>query len=240
MQKKLWSKVVVGAVLTSVVALGCSGPTAYKPKPAPPIEPVDLATITKDNLVPITLGSEWDYAFESQATTAAGTEPREGRMRFTVTDVKAAADGQRVSFSVTQDDIEVDRQVWLINDKGIYQLSSGIKPIPYNPPQPLVFFPVKDGDKREWKGKGLCPDASPGTMRSTITVRGTQTVDTNVGQRPTVLVETAVSYQSEKSTGVQTVSTYYQPGVGIVRLKQQLAVRGGVITTTLKLNRPPQ
>jgi len=101
-------------------------------------------------------------------------------------------------------------------------------------------LPIKDNMKFQWKGSGICPDGNPGEMKVMSEVRGSEPIDTAVGKDTALAVESNTSFKSTKLTALLGITTWYKPGVGIVRLKQALVARGGNVVTTLKLISGPK
>jgi len=228
------------AVIPFLILLaGCGGPTAYKPTPIPEEPPVDAAALTPTSILKLIPGSKALFTMQTQSNPAGLVTPLTGDLAFTITDVQTVANGQKISVELKVGDKVSDLQTWLLNDKGLYQLTAGTKNVPFVPMQPLVLFPVKDGQDFRWKGKGLCPDGVVGDMQSTSHVLGSQSVDTAIGKQAGVAIITVTSYQHGKAKGLLQNTNWFKPNVGIIRLKQTLAVPRGSVETTLALKAKP-
>ena len=227
------------AVLAASMLTAC-GPSGYKPKLAPEAPVVKLDDANPENLFPFKDGYEWEYNFTSTTRTANNTVPESGRLRIKVVRVEDTPKGKKAELQVEREGVVVDKQVWLSNDKGIYQLAAGEKTsVPYTPMQPFALFPLSANMKFDWKGKGATPLGMPGTIKTTNIVRGPEPVDTGVGRRTGIAIESRTEFTSAKIVGAFVVTTWYQPSVGIIRMKQVLAVPTGAVTTTLTLAKAP-
>lgn len=220
---------VVGAVT------GCGGPTQYKPTVVPPPTPVTMEEFTAASIIPAKVGSAWTYDFETITETRVGSNSEQGKMRFSVDGVKDTPKGPILQMSISKNGETMDRQAWQTSDRGLYQLTAGKDNAPFTPIQPLLMLPIKNNMKFSWKGKGICPDGNPGTMRVDSEVRGVEIIDTATGKESALAVETNTQFKSTKLTALLAVTTWYKPNVGIVRLKQALQAPGGAVVTTLKL-----
>ncbi|RYG31755.1 hypothetical protein EON81_22180 [bacterium] len=228
--------------LLSLVALavGCSAPKGYVPKKVAQSTPTSLDAATPADLMPLKVGNRWTYAMETQ-TSAPGAPPEQAELVFEVQSVTPKGDGNAAIIRVLRDNQEVDRQTWLVNSKGLYQTTGliGSTQVAFAPPQPLVLFPLKDLADFEWKGKGVCPDGKQGTMRSKSKVLGVMDVDTALGTKSGIAVESKQDFQSSALKGGMAVTTWYAPKIGIIRIKQTTVVPKGAITTTLRLTKAP-
>lgn len=229
------------AALVCVSALtGCGGPSTYKPTVVPPPAAITQEQFTESTLIPAKAGNSWNYEFETVTQTRGGNNKEQGKMRFTIDGVKDTPQGQVLQISVSKNGETVDRQDWQVSKRGLYQLTAGVANKPFSPIQPLLMLPIKSNMKFSWKGSGICPDGSPGTMRVDSEVRGVETIDTAVGKDSALAVESNTQFQSSKMKALMGITTWYKPNQGIVRLKQALVAPGGSIVTTLKLVSGPK
>jgi hypothetical protein len=231
---------LAAAFLVGSAVTGCGGPSKYKPTVVPPPAPVSMEEFSATSMIPGKAGSSWTYDFESITQTRAGSNSEQGKMRFTIDAVKDNPKGQILQMSISKNGETMDRQNWQVSDRGLYQLTAGINSSPFTPIQPLLMLPIKDNMKFMWKGKGICPDGNPGTMRVDSEVRGVEMIDTATGKESALAVETNTQFKSTKMKALLAVTTWYKPNVGIVRLKQALQAPGGAVVTTLKLASGPK
>lgn len=239
MNRTFLSSLSVG-VLGAVGLAGCAGPTSYKPTKVPEPVAVKVEDFTADTVLPAKVGDTWNYEYESVTQTSAGQKREAGKIKFTIDAVKDTSRGKELSLAISKDGEVQDKQIWVVNAKGITQMTAGMQNKPFNPPQPLLLLPIKDNMKFQWKGSGICPDGNPGDMKVTSEVRGSEPIDTAVGKDTALAVESNTSFKSSKLTALLGITTWYKPGVGIVRLKQALVARGGNVVTTLKLISGPK
>lgn len=221
--------------LALLAAFGCDrGPGVYKPTPR--VIPPPIATINGPELMPLKDGTVWTYSVESSVQLRGkNREENSSELLFAVTGVKAVPGGKTATIQVYRDDEKTDEQRWLVTDKGIYQLSIGLKQAVYDPPQLILPFPVKVGQKFSYNGKGICSNGKLGQIRSRSTVTPSQAVDTDMGLLQAVGVSSEGQFQSQTGPGAVKSTTYFKPGTGIVRLRQIVAVPNGTVTTSLKL-----
>ena len=232
--------VPVAALAIGSTVTGCGGPSKYKPTVVPPPAPITMEEFTASSLLPTKVGNAWTYDFESITQTRAGSNKEQGKMRFSIDGVKDTPKGPVLQMSISKNGETIDRQDWQTSDRGLYQLTAGRENVPFNPIQPLLMLPIKGNMKFSWKGKGICPDGNPGTIRVDSEVRGVETIDTSIGKDSALAVESNTQFQSTKMKALLAVTTWYKPNVGIVRLKQALQAPGGAIVTTLKLVSGPK
>jgi hypothetical protein len=222
-------------LIVTAFALGCGGPSGYKPTPIVEAPKVDASAITATSILPLKAGTSWTYAMQTQSRPAGLVNAVDGDLSFTIASVEPSPKGQKIVVELKTGDKLSDRQTWLLNDKGLYQLTAGLKDVAFTPMQPLVLFPVKEGDDFRWKGTGLCPDGVVGNMESASHVLGSQQVDTAKGKESGLAITTVTKYSHGKAIGLLQNTNWFKPNVGIVRLKQTLAVPKGAVETTLAL-----
>lgn len=207
-----------------------------KPKAAAPAAATEALVLSEKSVFPAKTGSTWTYGYESAAQPTRLSPGGSGELTFKVTKVSDNANGKQIDLEIRRRGELTDRQRWLVNSKGLYQISAGVKEmIPFSPPQPLVLFDAKTNEPFNWKGTGLCPDGRAGKMQSRSTVLGTQEVDTETGRQAGVAVQTITTFENPKNRGGLQVITWFKPDTGIVRMKQTMLLPQGKVEMTLKL-----
>lgn len=216
--------------LAGIVALGCGSKSkgTYQPVATKKVEPAKIAPGNEAELFPAKEGSQWVY--ETEQVTAQGTQV--GEVIFRAVKVIPTADGNKVQFEMENGGKIIDRQTWLINGKGIFQLTSGPQQVAFEPPQPVLLFPADAGRTFSWQGKGVTSGGQIGTSTIKSTIIGPQEIDTGTGTMSGI----AVQQTSEGKVNNQAFKTasmvWFVPKVGLARYKQQVAA--GTILLRLK------
>ncbi|HMS53902.1 MAG TPA: hypothetical protein PKA27_00750 [Fimbriimonadaceae bacterium] len=225
---KIANITIVG--LAAIVAVGCGSKSkgTYQATAAKKVEPAKVTPGNEAELFPTKEGSQWVY--ETEQVTSQGTQV--GEVIFKAVKVIPTGDGNKVQFEMENGGKVIDRQTWLINSKGIFQLTSGPQQIPFDPPQPVLLFPAEQGRTFSWQGKGVTSGGQIGTSTIKSTIMGPQEIDTGTGAMSGI----AVQQTSEGKVGNQAFKTasmvWFVPKVGLARYKQQVAA--GTITLRLK------
>ncbi|MBS1723268.1 MAG: hypothetical protein JSS66_09985 [Armatimonadetes bacterium] len=222
------------ALFGSALVPGCngSGPTAAAPKTKAQ-QPVPAATITPENqadLYPMKEGNTWTYKASSTQTAPDGSRSSEAEITFRIKSVKDTADGKQANVEVSSDGTVTDHVNWMIDSKGISQVSAEIrdskantvKSVSYEPPSPVVPFPVTPGQFSEMDGVGPRPAAGSGPYHQTLNVLGVQEVDTESGRMSALGVETVMTYANKDLKFTTTATTFWAPKVGLVRYIQEI------------------
>ncbi len=218
-RKSLWI-----ALPLSLVLGGClhGGATGYERQPVAEIEPVKLSTGQDANLIPLDKGSIWNYSFESEQESNGKVGQGQGAiLTYQVTESETANNSTHATFELLQEKTVIERQRWIEDTTGVYQVSVGPKETAFSTPQPVMMFPVKDHQTFEWRGTGICPDGNWGQIVAKSKVLGSQDVDTDVGRISAIAVETNVTFTVSGKAGSAISTTWFKPGVGIVRFKQE-------------------
>ena len=199
------------------------------------------APVTPQNertLFPFAEGNVWTYAIEIKTQIAGKPEQNAtGEIQYKITSVvKNSPDSVRATLAIMQNGKQTDVQEWGCDSKGIFQLSMKSSKTPYSPKQPVIRFPVKDQDAFRWEGTGLTPIGKPGSMRYAFKNDGTLPADTEMGQMNAVFMESGGSFKtSDGIIGQIIVNSWFTPGVGLVRYKQEIGLKGGKSSITLRL-----
>ena len=191
--------------------------------------------------MPHTEGSNWTYQIEIEQQRQ-GTPPvrSSGEITYKIDAAKKRGDDTHFLLGIYQDGKKKDEQMWSAGPKGIYQVSIGPQRREFDPPQPVIVFPVKTGDLFKWKGTSRAASGRRVSSQMEGAAVGWQTVDTAMGQADAMLIETQSVFDltatnGQKVQGGTVTDSWFRPGVGIVRYRQTTRAANGAIATTLRL-----
>ena len=232
------------SVLFTVLGLalvGCGNSGNSGAKPVAKSSEVVEVKVTPQNqlsLFPLVEGNSWTYVMEVSAESV--NQPKQSlktELQYKVTKLtKDSADSARATLAVMQDGKQQDEQEWGYDKNGIYQISAKASKIEFSPKQPVIRFPVKDQDTFKWNGTGQTPVGKLGTMRFAYKEDGMQTVDTEMGQMSAFFVQSGGTFIVNKGIQGQVVmNSWYTPGIGLVRFRQVIYVKGANSSITLRL-----
>lgn len=217
----------------AIFLVGCNnsgGGETYKPKAQEKITPIQIVAGQEGDFFPAKAGNQWDFEGETLAQLPQGPKTSKTVVTFKIVEVADTPEGQVATIDVSSDNRVSDRLKWRIGANGIYQISGSIrdkatselKEVKFEPPVPIIPFPVKDGGQIEVSSTGIRPGAGVGAFKSKVTTDGIQEVDTAMG-RFSSLGATAVLSYKEKDISFQTVTTaYWAPKIGMVRYVQEI------------------
>lgn len=250
-------KTCLSLALAALIAAGCGnggGQSAYKPKPAAEVATAKIEPGREAEIFPAEVGTQWVFASEN----VVGNQTTRGEVTFKVTDVQESADGKRVTIEVSAAEADPtrpgqykpavlnDRMVWLVGSDGIFMVSQSYRPAAeadlkaetFDPPVRMIPFPIKEGEKAEYKGSGPRMGTLPGAFSGTVRTVGIQEVDTDKGRMSALCAESTYSYESATKLKYETnVTSWWAPKVGIVRyvltmtISQPNGQRAGVAST---------
>ena len=224
--------------LLGIISLGCS---STAPKPADPKSDVKALTITsKDQktLFPFAEGNTWIYTLEIAAqATNTPKKSMSGELRYTISKVfNDSPTASRAIIDVFQGTKKSDTQEWGCDDKGLFIISTGADHKAYSSRQPILHFPIKDQDSFKWEGSGTTPVGKPGKMTYAYKYDGTQMVDTDMGQMNAAFMQSAGVFKTDSGEfGKLGVNSWYCPGVGLVRYRQEIELKNAATAITLRL-----
>ncbi|MEJ5170455.1 MAG: hypothetical protein WHU10_05660 [Fimbriimonadales bacterium] len=224
----------IGTVAALVVA-GCGKSGEYQPTPAQSVQPAVVARGEERVLFPLRAGNQWVYTIEDQQRRGNQSASRTAEAVFRVASAEPAGDGVKAVVEVTVENTVSERQTWLVDSTGIYQLAGGRAGVTYEPKQPAILFPVDTGRTFQWKGKGLMPDGTTGTGTLNNKILGPQEVDTEMGRMSAFCVETSGTFQSQRGQGRMRSMVWWAPKVGLVRWRMELSVGDFGAVQTLRL-----
>jgi len=184
-------------------------------------EVAKLSSGQEATLMPFTIGATWIYALETTRTINgrdAGGES--GTIQFKVAKTVPKSGGTQAVIEVSREGQMTDRQIWLLNSKGLYQVAVGLNSALYTPMQPLVIFPVVENATFAFDGTGPTAVGKIGKMTGSGKILASQGLDTELGRMSGIPVESLSKFTTDNGQGQMENTTWFKPGVGIVRLKQ--------------------
>lgn len=232
---------LIGAcVVAAGVLSGCNqggGKTdGYKAK-----EPEELKTVefkegtpgAEDVLFPFAVGNQWDYEVEidQRKKDEPARTKTSSSLTLRCTNVTKIGTMTKATIEAVMDDQISERQMWLRTKSGLFQLSVGMPSVPYNPYQPAFRIPLKAGGEFEWAGQGFLPDGSVGEGISRSKVNKMTYVDTMMGRVQAYGVDTLLRWRD----GQAASTTWYAPGIGIVRYRQEVVAKNGSAIQIMRL-----
>ncbi|MBS1705230.1 MAG: hypothetical protein JST40_05105 [Armatimonadetes bacterium] len=212
---------------TAIALVGCNkdGGTNYVAKPVEKPKTFSLAAGQEASLFPMEKGNQWVYEVDAAVQDAQGRQGN-GKQVFTfiITDVKPQADGGKLcTVVINSNDKEVDRQEYLLNSTGLYQVSvgAGDKRKAFSPPQTIIPFPVKINSTYEWSGDG---PIGGGTAKSSLkgTINDPVNVTTLLDSFNALEIHQEQEWSGPNTKGTVDSTTWWVPNVGLVRLYQEI------------------
>lgn len=227
------------AALLGMGAIGCRKDPNDSYQPQPPA-PVPVANVTPGNeaiLLPLDVGNQWTYTAQVSAMVGGKQQPTQNfEVTWKIVKTQKSADGTDAFVEITRNGAVNDRQQWRVNSKGAFQISDGLKSANYQPPMPMITFPVQANGTFKWQGTGPTPFNLVAPHKSSSLVRAPQEVDTDLGRFSAYPVEsdTRVTVKGKPARSVSTV--WFAPNIGIVRFRQEAVAgdTGAVVLLKLK------
>ncbi|MBS1717518.1 MAG: hypothetical protein JSS72_07280 [Armatimonadetes bacterium] len=243
------------SILAAVAVVGCqsgstSGDTAgakggSAASTEAKVAPVDLASLTAETLMPFQEGNQWVYEVETTIQAGNNRRTNQANLTYKIVKVEKDGDGTLATFEIYNGDKLADKQVWREDAKGIYQVAMGQDLKKYTSPQPMILFPVKEGDTFSWKGTGLVPTGKTGPIEAQNHVLGSQEVDTRMGRLAGVAIESTSNFSFMASPGKgkpeQLVkgktdgTVWLAPKLGLIRSAQRIMAGQVGFAQTLRL-----
>lgn len=210
--------------LAAVLACGCNkGPGTYVPKPTKEVKLEEIKPDQGPELLPLKVGNRWTYVVESRQQVGIQATSKSDELALEVADIQQTANGQSVTLQSYINGEPTEKQLWIVDDRGIFQSWVGKETTKYEPPQPNVMFPLKPGPNFEWKGTGPTVVGKAGQQTYKATLLATQLVDTRMGKFSAIGVDSIGTFTVDKVQGQSRIITYWAKGVGLVRYKQDTA-----------------
>jgi hypothetical protein len=226
------------AIIPILALAGCGKSDPKQSKKAEPPAP-KITAQNQRSLFPFSEGNSWNYDLEIVTEGKdRQKETRTGEIQYKVSKVtKGSDDSIRATLSVKEGGKVLDEQEWSIESNGIFQYSSKSVKTPFTPKQPVIRFPVKDQDEFKWEGTGMTPIGKPGKMKYAFKNDGIQkNVDTEMGSMPGLFMQSAGTFQaSDGIAGELITNSWFSPGVGLIRYRQVIGLKGVNSAITLRL-----
>lgn len=217
------------AAALGLVAAGCGNKSdGYQAKPMAKVEPLNFQAGQEKNLFPMTVGSQWVYTVEAAVRGPQGSGGDRGEVTLLVKSVKDVPGGKRAEIDIIRNDQVQERTIWMVNDKGIYQVSSGRNNVLFNPPQLQFSFPYEKGKTFLWEGTGSLPDGGTGRMKVKSRILGEEEVDTETGRVSAIAVQSMTTWRNAQGVDMRMIGmSWWKPNEGLVRVRQELASPNG-------------
>lgn len=229
---------LICALTAGAFLAGCnSGGGTYQPKAVEKAAPLPAVTAGQEaSIMPLTLGNEWVYESSIVVQQGGQQASNETDVTFRIVRSTTNANGTTGILEIKTQEGQPERQTWLTNSKGVYQVSAGANnALPFTPAQPAVTFPLEKGRKVNWTGTGLLPGGGRGASRLTQTILDNQEVDTAMGRMIAIPVETRQSWGSGQTAGQSASTVWWVPGTGIVRFRQEIVTPQASAVQVLRL-----
>lgn len=226
--------------LLGLVSAGCSGGSSsgYVPQPVPHVEKAEIKPGEETTLMPLKEGNSWTYAVEAQRMAGGRSAGNaQGELTYRVASTTVEGNATRATLELISGGKTIEKQEWLANDKGVFQIGVGEKTEKFTTPQPVILTPLKDHPSFEWRGYGLCPDGKFGNIIVRSKILDLQEVDSEIKRFSALPVESVTEYEGDGRKGNAASTTWFAPGVGIVRFKQEVVTGDRASIMLLKLKR---
>lgn len=203
--------------LTALALAGCKGGDGdYTPTPPPKVEAATVKPGSEETLLPLAEGNQWTYTIETLARNKQRQQAEKQEMTMKVTKVEVTPEGKKAVIEIWSGDTVQDRHIWLVGPKGIFQLATGVKKVEtFDPPQPIVLFPLDQNKTFKWKG-------GSGKVKRELTgkVLPAQEVDTDEKRLSAIPIETDGTNTDGKIVQKAKNKIWLSPGIGIVLFRE--------------------
>ena len=214
-------------IAVPLALLGCGQGGGYSPQTAKKVADAAVKPGDEASLLPLKVGNQWVYTVE--------TGQRTGELTLKVVDVRTEGGATIATISSTLDNGSPSTSQFRVDSKGIYQLSDG-SGRNYSRPMTLIAFPLEKGKDLKESVDGPRPfGGTSGPMESTIRYVGPQHADIVKDRIGALAVESVTTWQTDEGQAVSQGITWWTPGIGFVRQRQQFGVGQGGLTVLMKL-----
>ncbi len=206
-----------------LVASGCNQGQAsgYTPEVVKVVTRADVAPGKERALFPMVRGNQWVYDVDITIVQASGRQNRKEELTFRCTNVYTRGKKTYATLEAVMNGQVNERQQWVFEDGvGLFQESVGDPAKPFIPPQPALRFPIKKDNVFRWEGTGWVPEGRVTKSKSESKILGPEEIDTGVGRMEAVTVQNISRWEN----GVAVQTTWWAPGVGIARYRQEVKV----------------
>ncbi len=213
-----WAFVAV----VSIICVGCgSGSGNYTPKPVTPIVVEKITNEDGKLLFPAKVGNKWTYDIESQQSVAGQISESNETLVFEIVGIKPVGTGIEITMKSTIGADKTDTQTWLLDERGLFQVTVASKGTAYTPPQPTFLFPIQPGENFTWKGEGPTILGTNGKQSYKGTMYEPQLVDTKMGTMTGVGIEANGTFsEANVKEGKVKIVSYWAKNVGLIRYRQ--------------------
>ncbi|HXH62500.1 MAG TPA: hypothetical protein VNI20_14235 [Fimbriimonadaceae bacterium] len=213
-------------VVFALLALGCGRGSRYTAQKAKKITPVQFHAGDEAKLLPLKVGNQWVY------TLIVGQQQTEVTLR--VSNVTRTGGRTNATIESTVRGSKTEESEWVIDSNGIFQ-SAARKDARYDPPQPIVPFPVEMD--REKTVTTVGPLTSGGTGKQSVTVEylGPQEVDTDMGRMSALAMKSTTTWTADGNSDSMHSIAWWVPGIGFVRQRQEITTARGTGVVLMKL-----
>ena len=229
----------ISVAALSVTMIGCKGSGQPDLSNIPPRkEAAPIAQVADKDLFPFKEGNEWTYTSQMRLITQKTGDQVQNPLdvKFKIEKVDESGDTKTVHWVITIGDKIVDKQQWIQNSKGVYQLGLGYPNYQtFSEPQPIILFPVKTGTKFTWHGNGPLTNGKPGVSQVKSEILAVDNVETGEGNMSAIPVESKQEFKSADFSGSGIATTYIVPKIGMVRFKQQEISNANAAIQLMKL-----
>jgi len=217
------------------MAWGCGGPEATPPATVP-AGPFALSASDESTLIPMASGNQWVYSVEETVQReGVPDETTKNEMIWRMVNAREGKEGTLVTCEMVLGGKVVDRQVWTKSSKGFFQLTGLMDTASFSSPQPIVVFPVKQGQKADWLGLGPTPNGSVGRIKFSTEVMGPEDVDTETDRLHAIAFHSTTEFTVKGTTGHCETVSWFKPGLGLVRYRSAVAFGKTASSIVLRL-----
>jgi hypothetical protein len=197
---------------------------------------VETHAPSEESYLPMADGNDWIYEAEVSNGSNGSQRDRETvEIIFKMIDVKRVDGKTQAALAVYQGDILLDKSVFQQGPAGIYQTASGAASQKFTIPEPVMTFPLQPAEEFHWANSGQMPNAKPGSQTGKTVVSKAGQIDTAVSTVSGIASTTSSTFTSKDGGGQAVTTTWFQLGVGIVRMVQTITENNHTNTMTLRL-----
>ena len=215
-------KAAVPCAFLCTLLVGCGAGSGYSPKKSVPVEVAAVKPGLEDSLLPLKVGNQWVY------TVTAGNTSREMTLKVTEVAKRGGATFAKLATSTLGGRSAVSE--WKLDASGIYQVSTNGKD-KFSPPQLLVPFPLRSSSEVKVDTTGPLPTGRVARQIGSLRVLGTQETDTDIGRFSGFAVLSELTWEDSSSSSV----SWWTPGIGFVRQRQEIRGSKGATVILMKL-----
>lgn len=196
---------------------------AFLDDPMPPAQPVSA------EIFPLAAGQKQTFQVTS--------DPTAPELINKITQVKEQNGTKLAVMQTTYKGKLVSMRAYAVTPKGLLLLALGNgEPLRFEPPLPLIRFPVKSGGISVWQGK-LTGKKIHQTGSALVRTSGTETLTQNKTKRLAYRLDMVIIAKDHDKVNRQQTTLWLTPGIGLIR--EQSVVDGHPFVCELKPDSPP-